>query len=286
MSNTDTSEFDPQPLDSRQFFLAVKKLADSLSYGTDRSPFLGQGLEYVQSRPYVPGDPVKTIDWRVTARTGKHHIKEYESPKSLPVWFIVDTSASMTASSRPVSKYEIAVQIAGGLALACLDRVSPVGILTGGSRDLNITPSLSRETILQWLHQLRNRRFDESTQLGQKLIALNPSLKERCLIFVLSDLHDPHAIPALKLLGHRHDLTVFPLRDPAEDTIPKAGIIRGREAETGRSFTTTSHKQFTSLENTLAQLKKASIDHFPIYTNQPFLAGLRLFLQSRASLAK
>ena len=275
-----------KPLDSRQFLLAVKRLADSLSYGTDRSPFLGQGLEYVQSRQYVPGDPVKTIDWRITARTGKFHIKEYESPKSLPVWFIVDTSASMALSSTKVSKYQIATQIAGGLALASIDRVSPVGILGAGSRDLNVKPSLSRENILQWLHELRTYQFSESTRLGEKLLALNPSLGESSLIFVLSDLHDPSALPALKLLGHRHDLVVIPPRDPAEDALPGAGFIRGREVETGREATLSAKKQFTSLEDLTTALKKASLDHFPVRTDRPFLASLRLFLQSRNLLSR
>jgi uncharacterized protein (DUF58 family) len=270
-----------EPLDSRQFMLAVKRLADSLSYGTDRSPFLGQGIEYVQSRRYEPGDPVKSMDWRVTARTGKPHVKQFETPKQMPVWLVVDTSASMALASHPPGKYGLALQVAGGIALACLDRVSPVGVIGAGGRDFVVKPSLSRDVLLQWLHALRTYRFDEPTTLGQRLIALEPSLTQRALLIVLSDFHDPDALAALKLVGARHDCICLAFRDPAEDQVKGAGLFRAREVESGREFVTHGRRLLSTTDELLASLKKASLDHFLIRPGEPFLGRLRHFLRAR-----
>ena len=196
---------DATTLDSRQFMIAVKRLADTLSYGTDSSPFLGSGLEYVQSRPYVIGDSIKAIDWRVTARTGRVFIKEYETPKRMPAYLLIDTSASMMISSIKRTKYEHALFIAGGLAFACLDRVSPVGVMGVGDRHFHISPTLSRHQILQWLHHLRMFRYDETTNLGTRIAELVPTLKNRALVIIVSDLHDSEALPAMKRLGQQHD---------------------------------------------------------------------------------
>ena len=224
-------------LDSRQFYLAVKRLADSLSYGTDRSPFLGSGLEYVQSRPYQYGDPIKSIDWRVTARTRRVHVKEYEAPKRMPVYLLVDTSASMTISSHHPSKYETAVFLAGGLALA-VPRPDQPG---GRARRRRPEPARPAEPVegpgppvAAPAADLPLRRADRRS--APRIAELTPSLAQRVLVIVLSDLHDPGALPALKRLGQEHDCAVLQLRDPAEDRLRGVGFVRAREAETGRAF--------------------------------------------------
>jgi len=273
-------------LDWRQFTIAVKRLADSLSYGADKSPFLGSGIEYVQSRQYFWGDPIRHIDWRVTARTRKPYVKEYEAPKRLPCYLLLDTSASMTVSSQPRSKYATAVHIAGGLALACLDRISPVGVASVGSSGFRIEPSLSRPQVMLWLFRLRRYRYDESTEVGRRIVELSPTLLNRSLVIVLSDLHDPQAIDALKLLAQMHDCVVLQLRDPAEEHLRGAGAFRGQEAETGESFVTFGRRAWVDQSKIDEELKRGGIDHLIIPTDKPFAQKLRHFFRSRDLLGK
>jgi len=274
------------PLDARQFRLAVKRLADSLNFGTDRSPFLGSGQEYVQSRPYQPGDPIKAMDWRVMARTGKPFIKEYEATKRMPAWLLLDTSASMTVSSLALSKYAWAVQIAGGLAFACLDRSSPVGLLAVGDRELRLEPSLSRDRVLQWLHLLRRYRCTERTTLAERLSQLIPALPHRALLIVLSDLHDPGALPVLKMAAQRHETIVIQLADPTEQPVRGTGFFRAREAESGQPFLSQGRRAVFDFAATASALRRSGVDHLFLPTGGPVLTPLRQFIQARGILSR
>lgn len=276
-----TFELPHDPVDARQFEITVKHLANSLNFGQDESVFHGAGLEYAQSRLYVPGDPVKSIDWKVSARVGKLFIKEYQEPKQMPLYLLVDTSASMCVSSQPLSKYAWAVRIAAGIALAAQARMTPVGLLGCGARELHVRPSLSRNLVMEWSHRLRQHDFLEHTSLAQRAREVAPSLKRRTTVVVLSDLHDPEAFASLQVIGQEHDCIVLHLQDPAELNIKGAGLFRGTEAETGRTFVGHGRRTLVDSASWRNELTRFGIDYLYLRTDAPILGQLRHFLKRR-----
>ncbi len=270
-----------EPVDARQFEVAVKHLANSLSFGQEESVFHGSGLEYAQSRLYVAGDPVKSIDWKVSARVGKLFIKEYQEPKQMPLYLLLDTSASMCVTSLPMSKYAWAVHIATGIALAAQTNVTPVGLLGCGARELHVRPTLSRNVVMEWSHQLRHHDFLEDTSLAARAREVAPSLKRRTMVIVLSDLHDPEAFPALQVLAQEHDVIVLHLQDPAETGVRGSGLFRGVEAESGRAFIGHGRRAWVDAEGWKSELTRFGIDYLRLPTDEPMLGKLRHFLGRR-----
>ncbi len=268
----------------RQFEFEVKRLADSLNFGGDPSRFLGSGLEYAESRPYEPGDPVKSIDWRVTARTGKPYVKEYEATRQVAIYLVVDTSASMCVGSTERTKYEWAVRLAAALARAGQERMSPVGLLAAGDRDLRISPTLSTSTAMRWAHQLRLYDFGERTNLSVRLRTLAAALKAKSVVVVLSDMHEPAAFPALELLAASHEVITLWLEDPSEAAPPKRGIFRAREAETGQPFVLTRRTRLTAHDRIRNSLVDGGIEFLHLPIDQLVLPRVRHFLRHRKSL--
>lgn len=276
-------------LDEKQFLLTVTQLAESLSFGSEVSAFLGSGVDYAQSRIYQPGDPVKSIDWRASARTGRIFVREFETLRQMPLHLIIDASGSMQVASRQVSKYGWSVVIAGALALAALNQNIPVAMRSTGQafdgNDLQFEPSLSRQRVHQWMHLLRNgARFTQRPDsLGEALRQLGIHLPHRSLILLLSDLHEPGSLRALRQLAHRHDVIVLKMVDPVETHPLGGGIFRGAEAETNRTFLVNGKKTPSADTPSLQELRRAGIDILPIAIDDAFLPGLRAFLKQRPS---
>lgn len=277
-------------LDHRQFAMAAKMLADSFSFGADPSPWVGAGTEYVQSRAYQEGDSIKAMDWRLTARTGRFHVRDYEAPKRKAVQIVLDTSASMTLSSTKKSKYGIALQIAAAVALASLDHVRPVGLIGCGSEEVRVTPTLSKSDIFLWSHKMRHYGFMESTRLSEALDNINATPGDQSIVIVLSDLHELDCVRALKHLAPRHETIVIQLQDPAELGRIGGGIYRVREAESHESLTAHGFSHWFGKDEDCTQkqkkdeLKKAGIDHLVVRTDQKFAGKLRLFFSNRSIL--
>jgi uncharacterized protein (DUF58 family) len=278
----------PEELARGDFEMVVRRLADDLAFGTDASMFTGSGLEYAQSRPYEPGDPIKQIDWRMTARSTRTYVKEYEALKRTDVHLLLDTSASMSVASTSLTKHALAVWIASAVGVLAQRRLSPCAVIGAGERTTRFEPSLLRSDLWQAIEPLRLQKADESTRLAERLKELVVRAKRSSLIVVLSDLHDPDAIPAIRRAVQKHDVIVIGLRDPAERGDLRAGFFRGREAESGRDFLGHGRLRWRAADPELANedtgklLARAGASWLQLETDQPFVPALRHFLAQRA----
>lgn len=276
----------PDDLARGDFEMVVRRLAEDLAFAADNSLFVGAGLEYAGSRPYHPGDSVRSLNWRLTARTGQAFVKEYEALKRTCVYVIVDTSASMAVASGPLSKHEMAVWIAAAVGLISQRRLSPVAIVGGGSRETRIVPSLNRSDLWRALEPLRVGDATEPTMLSERLRGLVTRADRMSVIVVISDLHDPEAVPTIRHAAQRHDCMVLHTLDPSETGSLRAGFFRGQEAETGRQFLARSRTRWTDPAPVRSELIRAGADYLRLSTQEPFVPALRHFLTSRGGLIR
>jgi uncharacterized protein (DUF58 family) len=276
----------PDELARGDFELVVRRLAEELAFGADNSLFIGGGLEYAGSRPYEPGDSVRSLNWRLTARTGKPFVKLYEALKRTCIYVVVDTSGSMSVSSTQLSKHDLAVWIASAVGMIGQRRMSPVAIVGGGDRETRVEPSLARNDLWRVIEPLRTGQFGETTRLGERLRALVSRVERASVIVVISDMHDPAALSALRRAAQAHDCIAIHLQDPAEEGALRAGFIRVREAETGAHALIHSGSKWTAADTLKTDLIRAGVDYLRLRTDVPFVPPLRHFLSSRGGLTR
>lgn len=224
------------------FELRAKMIVEGVMSGQHRSPYHGFSVEFAQHRPYVPGDDIRHLDWKVYARSDKLHLKQYQQETSLDLVLLVDASGSMRYGSRTFedasgaghtlspdgrsnwSKFDHATAIAAAMAYITLHQGDRAGlfVFTDEVKSM-VKRSSSQGTWRQIVGSLasfyQGQPADAPTDIGRVVDQVLAKLNNRCLIVMISDLFtDPEAIRAAmaRVKHRRHDLIVFQVLDKAE----------------------------------------------------------------------
>ena len=129
----------------RSLELKARLIVEGYISGMHKSPYHGFSVEFAQHREYVPGDDIRHVDWKVYARTGRFHLKQYEEETNLVLWLLVDVSESMRYGSGAVTKYDYACMAAAALALASCSSLGSRGMISAKRRTMSsgLIPSAS-----------------------------------------------------------------------------------------------------------------------------------------------
>ena len=281
----------------RRIEIRTRHLVNTSFAGEYHAIFKGQGMEFDEVRPYQPGDEVRTIDWKVTARTGEPFVKRYVEERELTVMLLVDASASGQFGTVNRFKREIAAELAAVLAFSATSNNDKVGILIFTDRlELFIAPRKGRRHVLRLIRDvLAFEPTGYGTDLKLGLDTINRMLKRRGIVFLISDfLASPQGYrSSLQIANRRHDVIAVTLNDPREwDAWPNVGLLALEDAETGQVqwVDTGSRRWHDAFEDHVAELRtarnrvfrQAKVDRIDITTDAEYVTPLTTFFERRS----
>lgn len=274
----------------RHIEISTKRLVEQGVAGDYHSAFKGRGVEFAEVRPYEPGDDIRSIDWNVTARMGAPYVKRFVEERDLTVFLAVDVSGSLAYGSRAILKRELAAELAALLAFAAVRNQDRVGAaLLTGKLELFLRPERRRMHVLRLVREILMRTAGGTTDLDRSLGATLKTLKQRSVLFVISDFLDTPISGSLKAAAARHDVVVLELVDPKDHEPPATGPVVLRDAETGElavvSGRRTAARHAEGRRAARRELHKLfrqlGVDHLEIRTDRPYLPILVAFFQKR-----
>ncbi len=279
--------------------IIARLVVEGFIAGLHRSPYHGFSVEFAEHRQYMPGDPVKDVDWRVYAKSGRLYIKEYEEETNLKCYILLDCSRSMAFSSgENISKLEYGCYLSAALAQLMLRQRDAVGLVTF---DVGIRSFIPPKSVKSHLHLIL-RELDGLTPSGrtrtpQVLHELAERIKKRGLVIFISDLEpwdDPGSvITGLKHFRHRkHEVIVFHILDPREIDLSFGEASRFIDLESGEVVAAEPWHIAGDYRNLMSQLmekyrrscRESFIDYVTIPTSKPFDTALFEYLSKRKKL--
>jgi len=228
----------------RKIEIKTRGLSNQVFSGQYHSVFKGRGMAFSEVREYQYGDDIRNIDWNVTARFNHPYIKIFDEERELTVMLIIDVSGSNAFGTQQNLKEEQITEIAAVLAFSAIHNNDKVGVIFFSNKiEKFIPPKKGTSHILRIIRELidfkpENRETDITAALGY----FTNVIKKRCTAFLISDFMDQGFSDALKIANRKHDLIAVKISDEREYELPNVGMIRVKNAETGKkTWVDTSH---------------------------------------------
>ena len=221
--------------------LEIGRRIDGLLPGEHRTAAVGVGTELAQVRPWSPGDDVRRIDWKATARSNEVQVRVDVAERALTSWLLLDVSPSMTFGTADRRKWDVAEGVALAVGHLASRRGNRVGVMTfGGAESLVLRPRQGRTGLLSVLLALRRDPETErigQTSIGQALAQVGRVARQRALVVVVSDFRGPRdwRKPLLQLAA-RHAVVAVEIRDQREQELANVGHVWLVDPETGRKL--------------------------------------------------
>ena len=223
-----------------------------------RSAFQGRGMEYDESRIYQPGDDMRHIDWRVTARTGSAHTKVFREERERALFLCVDIRRSMRFATQNKFKSVIAAECAAILAWIATHEGDKVGgLVLHDLGNSEVKPARGRNGPLQLIRHLSQDFVGTHVEKNNICIALSSLIRivrAGSIVFIISDLHDlnDEATAQIVQLGRRAELFIIHVVDPLEEALPPPGHYTVGNGDEELSFYS-GDKQFADTYQTKSQ---------------------------------
>ncbi len=275
--------------------LSARSVVEGSTIGLHRSPVKGASIEFRQHRPYVAGDELRRLDWRVLGRTDRPFIKEYDEETNLRCALLLDCSGSMSYAGGGEMKFEYAARLAAALAYLMLGHTESVGIgLIGEKLEQWLTPRGGTGQLSRVIEVLERATPHGASSAKQAMHDVADRLGRRGLVIILSDCFAPvnELRSGLARLRHdRHEVILMRVLDPDEQTFPFKtwSRFRGMEGErpqvcepalVRRIYLDNFQRHRTALEQSCRSL---AVSLHPFETSRPIIDALTSFLHQRAT---
>jgi len=277
--------------------LRARLVVEGFIAGLHRSPYHGFSVEFAEHRPYMPGDEIRHVDWKIYGRTDRFYIKQYEEETNLKAYLIVDTSRSMTyASPGEITKLDYAASLAASLAYLMVQQQDAVGLaLFDETISSFLPPHATRAYLRQILAALQNLRGGSGTAAGRSLHLVAERIRRRGLVIILSDLFDDpdQVLAAFKHFRHKkNEVIVMHVLDPLERSFAFGEDATFEDLETReRMVTQPWHVRRAYAESLKAfverykrECREHQIDYVLLDTHTPFDVALMEYLSKRQRL--